>query len=100
MKDALKNTFRISRLVAEDIAGCLDDAGRQELECWLQESDENQATYREIKEELESGRRELPYSEKQVDQQLAMFHQRRAKGSWRSIVWWRYAAVLILFVSI
>ena len=40
-QEALFNTFKISRRVAEDIAGCMDETGRQELEAWLQESDEH-----------------------------------------------------------
>jgi len=43
MKEDLIDTFKISRLVAADIAGCLDDTGRRELDAWLREADENQA---------------------------------------------------------
>lgn len=101
MKEDLINTFKISRLIAADIAGCLDDMGRQKLDSWLQESDENQTIYREIKEDFEKGKRQWPYSERQVEQQLMMFHQYRRKKVARGIGgWWRYAAVLILLLGI
>ena len=101
MKEDLIDTFKISRLVAADIAGCLDDTGRRELDAWLRESDENQAVYREIRGDFEKGKRQWPYSERQVEQQLAMFHRYRRKKISRGIgVWWRYAAVLVLLLGI
>ena len=51
-QEALFNTFKISRRVAEDIAGCMDETGRQELEAWLQESDEHKTIFQDIKDEL------------------------------------------------
>ena len=101
MKEDLIDTFKISRLVAADIAGCLDDTGRRELDAWLRESDENQAVYREIRGDFEKGKRQWPYSERQVEQQLAMFYRYRRKKISRGIgVWWRYAAVLVLLLGI
>lgn len=100
MKDDLINTFKVSRLMAEDMAGCLDDVKRRELDTWLLESVENQKFYQDIKEELDKGRREWPYSERQVERQLEEFYQRKKKVSRRMIVWWRYAAVVILLLGI
>lgn len=101
MKDDLTGIFKISRLVAADFAGCLDDAGRRELDAWLREADENQAIYQEIKEEFKKGKREWPYSEKQVEQQLVIFHKYRMKKASRVIgVWWRYVAVAVLLLGV
>ena len=99
-QEALFNTFKISRRVAEDIAGCMDETGRQELEAWLQESDEHKTIFQDIKDELITRPRTWPYSGEQVECQLMMFHQRRAKVSRRSVGWWRYVAVFILLLGI
>lgn len=98
-QEALFDTFRISRRVAEDIAGCMDASGRQELEAWLQESEGHKATFQDIKDELTTQPRLWHYSGEEVERQLMTFHQRRAKASRRSIGWWRYAAVFVLLLG-
>ena len=101
MKDDLIGTFKISRLVAADLTGSLDDSGRRELDAWLREADENRVIYREIKEKFTKGKREWLYSEKQVEQQLAIFHKYRTKKTARVLgVWWRYVAVAVLLFSV
>lgn len=101
MKDDLIGTFKISRLVAADLTGSLDDSGRRELDAWLREADENRVIYREIKEKFKKGKREWLYSEKQVEQQLAIFHKYRTKKTARVLgVWWRYVAVAVLLFSV
>ena len=53
MKKDLFNTFKVARLLAKDLAGCLDGEERRMLDDWLAEEASHRKFYAEMRMEAE-----------------------------------------------
>ena len=100
MKKDLFNTFKVARLLAKDLAGCLDGEERRMLDDWLAEEASHRKFYAEMRMEAEQGMPARRYSDVEVERQLRLLYRRRERRVRRLGGWWRYAAGVALAAGI
>ena len=101
--DLLKKRLDIARLVAEELTGTIDEKNRIVLSRWLDEDERHRKEYTNILESLKTGNE--VWKDYERGRQLmesrwraVKSHTVRKTGQW--ITWSKYAAVVLLFVSI
>ena len=101
--DLLKKRLDIARLVAEELTGTIDEKNRIVLARWLDEDERHRKEYTNILESLKTGNE--VWKDQERGRQLMESRWRAVKsqtvrktGRW--ITWSKYAAVVLLFVSI
>ena len=101
--DLLKKRLDIARLVAEELTGTIDEKNRIVLSRWLDEDERHRKEYTNILESLKTGNE--VWKDQERGRQLmesrwraVKSHTVRKTGRW--ITWSKYAAVVLLFVSI
>ena len=101
--DLLKKRLDIARLVAEELTGTIDEKNRIVLSRWLDEDERHRKEYTNILESLKTGNE--VWKDQERGRQLMESRWRAVKsytvrktGRW--ITWSKYAAVVLLFVSI
>jgi transmembrane sensor len=101
--DLLKKRLDIARLVAEELTGTIDEKNRIVLARWLDEDERHRKEYTNILESLKTGNE--VWKDQERGRQLmesrwraVKSHTVRKTGRW--ITWSKYAAVVLLFVSI
>ena len=100
MKKDLFNTFKVARLLAKDLAGCLDGEERRMLDDWLAEEASHRKFYAEMRMEAEQGMPARRYSDAEVERQLRLLYRRRERRMRRLSGWWRYAAGVALAAGV
>ena len=101
--DLLKKRLDIARLVAEELTGTIDEKDRVVLARWLDEDERHREEYADILESLKTGNE--AWKDQERGRQLmesrwgaVKSHTVQKTGRW--ITWSKYAAVIVLFVSI
>ena len=101
--DLLKKRLDIARLIAEELIGTIDDKDRVVLARWLDEDERHRGEYANILESLKTGNE--AWKDQERGRQLmesrwgaVKSHTVQKTGRW--ITWSKYAAVIVLFVSI
>ena len=101
--DLLKKRLDIARLVAEELTGTIDEKNRIVLSRWLDEDERHRKEYTNILESLKTGNE--AWKDQERGRQLmesrwgaVKSHTVQKTGRW--ITWSKYAAVVLLFVSI
>lgn len=101
--DLLKKRLDIARLVAEELTGTIDEKDRVVLARWLDEDERHRGEYANILESLKTGNE--AWKDQERGRQLmesrwgaVKSHTVQKTGRW--ITWSKYAAVIVLFVSI
>ena len=101
--DLLKKRLDIARLIAEELTGTLDEKDRVVLARWLDEDERHREEYADILESLKTGNE--AWKDQEQGRQLmesrwgaVKSHTVQKTGRW--ITWSKYAAVIVLFVSI
>ena len=100
--DLLKKRLDIARLIAEELTGTIDERDRAVLTRWLDEDERHRKEYTNILESLKTGNE--VWKDQERGRQLmesrwraVKSHTVRKTGRW--ITWSKYAAVILLFVS-
>ena len=101
--DLLKKRLDIARLVAEELTGTIDEKNRIVLSRWLDEDERHRKEYTNILESLKTGNEVWKDQERgrqlmESRWRVVKSHTVRKTGRW--ITWSKYAAVVLLFVSI
>ncbi|WP_455509720.1 FecR family protein [Butyricimonas paravirosa] len=101
--DLLKKRLDIARLIAEELTGTIDEKDRGVLARWLDEDERHRGEYTNILESLKTGNEAWKDQERgrllmESRWGTVKFHTVRKTGRW--ITWSKYAAVIVLFVSI
>ena len=101
--DLLKKRLDIARLVAEELTGTIDEKNRIVLSRWLDEDERHRKEYTNILESLKTGNE--VWKDQERGRQLMESRWRAVKSHtvWKTgrwITWSKYAAVVLLFVSI
>ena len=101
--DLLKKRLDIARLIAEELTGTIDEKDRLVLARWLDEDERHRGEYANILESLKAGNE--AWKDQERGRQLmesrwgaVKSHTVQKTGRW--ITWSKYAAVIVLFVSI
>ena len=101
--DLLKKRLDIARLIAEELTGTIDEKDRVVLARWLDEDERHREEYADILESLKTGNE--AWKDQERGRQLmesrwgaVKSHTVQKTGRW--ITWSKYAAVIVLFVSI
>ena len=101
--DLLKKRLDIARLIAEELTGTIDEKDRVVLARWLDEDERHRGEYADILESLKTGNE--AWKDQERGRQLmesrwgaVKSHTVQKTGRW--ITWSKYAAVIVLFVSI
>ena len=101
--DLLKKRLDIARLIAEELIGTIDEKDRVVLARWLDEDERHRGEYANILESLKAGNE--AWKDQERGRQLmesrwgaVKSHTVQKTGRW--ITWSKYAAVIVLFVSI
>ena len=101
--DLLKKRLDIAQLIAEELTGTIDEKDRVVLARWLDEDDRHREEYADILESLKTGNE--AWKDQERGRQLmesrwgaVKSHTVQKTGRW--ITWSKYAAVIVLFVSI
>ena len=101
--DLLKKRFDIAQLIAEELTGTIDEKDRVVLARWLDEDERHREEYADILESLKTGNE--AWKDQERGRQLmesrwgaVKSHTVQKTGRW--ITWSKYAAVIVLFVSI
>lgn len=101
--DLLKKRLNIARLITEELTGTIDEKDRVVLVRWLDEDERHRGEYANILESLKT--RNEAWKDQERGRQLmesqwgiVKSHTVRKTGRW--ITWSKYAAVVLLFVSI
>lgn len=101
--DLLKKRLDIARLIAEELTGTIDEKDRLVLARWLDEDERHREEYADILESLKTGNE--AWKDQERGRQLmesrwgaVKSHTVQKTGRW--ITWSKYAAVIVLFVSI
>ena len=100
--DLLKKRLDIARLIAEELAGTIDERDRAVLTRWLDEDERHWKEYTNILESLKTGNEVCKDQER--GRQIMESRWRTVKShtirkTVRWITWSKYAAVILLFVS-
>lgn len=100
--DLLKKRLDIARLVAEELTGTIDERDRAVLTRWLDEDERHRKEYTNILESLKTGNEVCKDQER--GRQIMESRWRTVKShtirkTVRWITWSKYAAVILLFVS-
>ena len=100
--DLLKKRLDIARLIAEELAGTIDERDRAVLTRWLDEDERHRKEYTNILESLKTGNEVCKDQER--GRQIMESRWRTVKShtirkTVRWITWSKYAAVILLFVS-
>ena len=101
--DLLKKRLDIARLIAEELTGTIDERDRAVLTRWLDEDERHRKEYTNILESLKTGNEVCKDQER--GRQIMESRWRTVKShtirkTVRWITWSKYAAVVLLFVSI
>ena len=101
--DLLKKRLDIALLIAEELTGTIDEKDRLVLARWLDEDERHRGEYANILESLKAGNE--AWKDQERGRQLmesrwgaVKSHTVQKTGRW--ITWSKYAAVIVLFVSI
>lgn len=101
--DLLKKRLDIARLIAEELTGTIDEKDRVVLARWLDEDGRHQGEYANILESLKTENE--AWKDQERGRQLmetrwgtVKYHTVRKASRW--ITWSKYAAIIVLFVSI
>lgn len=101
--DLLKKRLDIAQLIAEELTGTIDEKDRVVLARWLDEDERHREEYADILESLKTGNE--AWKDQEQGRQLmesrwgaVKSHTVQKTGRW--ITWSKYAAVIVLFVSI
>ncbi len=101
--DLLKKRLDIAQLIAEELTGTIDEKDRVVLARWLDEDERHREEYADILESLKTGNE--AWKDQERGRQLmesrwgaVKSHTVQKTGRW--ITWSKYAAVIVLFVSI
>lgn len=101
--DLLKKRLDIAQLIAEELTGTIDEKDRVVLARWLDEDERHRGEYANILESLKAGNE--AWKDQERGRQLmesrwgaVKSHTVQKTGRW--ITWSKYAAVIVLFVSI
>lgn len=100
--DLLKKRLDIARLIAEELAGTIDERDRAVLTRWLDEDERHRKEYTNILESLKTGNE--VWKDQERGRQIMESRWRTVKSHtiWKTvrwITWSKYAAVILLFVS-
>lgn len=100
--DLLKKRLDIARLIAEELTGTIDERDRAVLTRWLDEDERHRKEYTNILESLKTGNEVCKNQER--GRQIMESRWRTVKShtirkTVRWITWSKYAAVILLFVS-
>lgn len=100
--DLLKKRLDIARLIAEELTGTIDERDRAVLTRWLDEDERHRKEYTNILESLKTGNEVCKDQER--GRQIMESRWRTVKShtirkTVRWITWSKYAAVILLFVS-
>lgn len=100
--DLLKKRLDIARLIAEELAGTIDERDRAVLTRWLDEDEHHWKEYTNILESLKTGNE--VWKDQERGRQIMESRWRTVKShtirkTVRWITWSKYAAVILLFVS-
>ena len=100
--DLLKKRLDIARLIAEELAGTIDERDRAVLTRWLDEDERHRKEYTNILESLKTGNE--VWKDQERGRQIMESRWRTVKShtirkTVRWITWSKYAAVILLFVS-
>ncbi len=101
--DLLKKRLDIARLIAEELTGTIDEKDRGVLARWLDEDVKHREEYEKLRESLKAGdsvRKEQERGQQLVETSWSVVKSRTVKKTVRWITWSKYAAVIVLFVSI
>lgn len=100
--DLLKKRLDIARLIAEELTGTIDERDRAVLTRWLDEDERHRKEYTNILESLKTGNE--VWKDQERGRQIMESRWRTVKShtirkTVRWITWSKYAAVILLFVS-
>lgn len=100
--DLLKKRLDIARLIAEELTGTIDERDRAVLTRWLDEDERHRKEYMNILESLKTGNE--VWKDQERGRQIMESRWRTVKShtirkTVRWITWSKYAAVILLFVS-
>ena len=100
--DLLKKRLDIARLIAEELTGTIDERDRAMLTRWLDEDERHRKEYTNILESLKTGNE--VWKDQERGRQIMESRWRTVKShtirkTVRWITWSKYAAVILLFVS-
>ena len=101
--DLLKKRLDIARLIAEELTGTIDEKDRGVLARWLDEDVKHREEYEKLRESLKAGdsvRKEQERGQQLVETSWSVVKSRTVKKTVRWITWSKYAAVIVLFVTI
>ncbi len=100
--DLLKKRLDIARLIAEELTGTIDERDRAVLTRWLDEDERHRKEYTNILESLKTGNE--VWKDQEQGRQIMETRWKTVKShtirkTVRWIKWSKYAAVMLLFVS-
>lgn len=100
--DLLKKRLDIARLIAEELTGTIDERDRAVLTRWLDEDERHRKEYTNILESLKTGNE--VWKDQEQGRQIMETRWKTVKShtirkTVRWITWSKYAAVMLLFVS-
>ena len=100
--DLLKKRLDIARLIAEELTGTIDERDRAVLTRWLDEDERYRKEYTNILESLKTGNE--VWKDQEQGRQIMETRWKTVKShtirkTVRWITWSKYAAVMLLFVS-
>ena len=100
--DLLKKRLDIARLIAEELTGTIDERDRAVLTRWLDEDERHRKEYTNILESLKTGNE--VWKDQEQGRQIMETRWKTVKShtirkTVRWITWSKYAAVILLFVS-
>lgn len=96
--DSLERRFRISRLIAEQFTGVINEEDCAELEAWRNETIEHEEEYQELRDDYLEGKTLKPYSRDKVEREWMRFQGNHIRIR-RQLSYW-YAAIIILVVGV
>ncbi len=101
--DLLKKRLDIARLVAEELTGTIDEKNRIVLARWLDEDERHRKEYTNILESLKTGNevwKDQERGRQLMESRWGSVKSYTIRKTSRWITWSKYAAVIVLFVSI
>ncbi len=101
--DLLKKRLDIARLIAEELTGTIDEKNRIVLARWLDEDERHRGEYANILESLKTGNEAWKDQERGRQLMESRWGTVKSHTVWKTgrwITWSKYAAVIVLFVSI
>lgn len=98
--DSLERRFRISRLIAEQFAGVINEEDYAELEAWRNETTEHEKEYQELRDDYLKGKTLKPYPRDKVEREWKRFQGNHLRKRGQFAYWCRYAAIIILVVGV